>query len=99
MTIPIDADRDQKTFAHTALSIASGASAVIDTRGMSAVTGVTGAASSATISRVDSATAGANSADTAANQNVSSGTRSVLTVDWPFFRITASGGSVWVGLG
>ncbi len=99
MSIPIGADRDEKTFAHTALTIASGASAVIDTRGMSAITVVTGAASSATISRVDSATAGSNSPDTAANQNVTPGSRSVVTVDWPFFRVTASGGSVRVGMG
>lgn len=99
MSIPIGATIDQKVYAHSALSIGSGASGVIDTRGMTALTVVTSAASSATISRVDSATAGSNSGDTAANHTVTPGSRSVLTVDWPFFRITASGGSVRVGLG
>lgn len=98
MTIPIGADKDEKTFAHTPLSIASGASAVIDTRGMSTITAVIGAATSATISHVNPSTAGSNSVDAAANQNVTPGSRSVVTVDWPFFRITASGGSFRVAL-
>ena len=98
MTIPAFATIEQRTFAHLPRTIASGDSVVIDTRGLSTLTVITSAASSAIVSRVDSNGAIADSSDTAANQSVASATRAAIPIAWPHHRITATGGSVRVGL-
>ena len=99
MTIPFGADAATKHFGHTPRTLAAGTSAVIDTRNFSRITITTEAASTATVSRVNSVTAVANSAAVAQNFTVAAATRGVTAVDWPFFRVTAAGGTVHVGLG
>jgi hypothetical protein len=83
-----------KTFGNQVIVVGSGTSFVLDARGMSIVTVITGAASTATVSRVDSDGAVADSGDVAANQSVAIATRLNITVDWPFYRVTAATGSV-----
>ena len=85
-----------KQFGNIVAVVGAGTSRVVDARGMNQLTVITGAASSATVSRVDVDTAGADSGDTAANVSVSTAARLSVTVDWGFYRVTASGGSVRV---
>ena len=63
---------------------------VVDARGMSFLTVVTGATGTATISRVNTDTAIADSALAHANVACGVASRTVVAVDWPFYRITAA---------
>jgi hypothetical protein len=68
-----------------------GAAVVVNARGFASLTIITGSGCTATISRVDSESAGANTGG-ASDQTVAATTKSVITVDWPFYRLSASGG-------
>ncbi len=98
MTIPADFTIEQRSYAHSPRTLTAGTSIVLDLRGVGAITIITSAGATATISRVNSAAAVADSTDTAANQSFSANTRTKVGVDWPYFRVTAAGGSVRVGL-
>jgi hypothetical protein len=89
------ADPEQKLFATLPLVVASGGAAVVDARGMRQLTIITGAGT-ATLSRVDSEGAAADAPEVAGNATVATGTRLVVAVDWPFYRITAAGGDARV---
>lgn len=78
-----------KQFGNITATVAAGASLVVDARGMQVISVIT-AGGTANVSRVDTDTAGADSGDTAANQSVSTATKLSITVDWPFYRITAT---------
>lgn len=87
---------DAKLWANVPKVLAAGSSTVVDARGMSQLTVSTGATSTPTVSRVHSDTACADAAETAGNASVSTATRLSITVDHPFFWITAATASVRV---
>ena len=87
---------DAKVFANLPKVLAAGASTVVDARGMTILTVITGATSTATVSRVDSDAAVSDAAETAGNASVSTATKLSVTVDHPFYRITAATASVRV---
>ena len=87
---------DVKTFGNIVAVVGAGTSRVIDARGMNVLTVISCASSTATVSRVDSDTAVADAAESAGNQSVSTATKLSITVDHPFYRITAATASVRV---
>jgi hypothetical protein len=81
-----------KIFGTAPRSLASGAAVVVDARGHSTLSIVAGAGATVTVSRVDSVSASAHT--TGPNTfDVTAGTHSATDVDWPYYRISASGGS------
>lgn len=80
---------ENKMWANIAVSVAPGGSVVVDARGMTVLSVLTGGGT-ATLSRVDSDTAAGDAAETAGNASVAATTKLSVTVDWPFYRITAA---------
>lgn len=71
---------------------------VFPTQGMARITVITGAGCTATVSRVDSSTASAHTTGTQNSFTVAPTTATVTPVDWPYFRVSAAGGSCRVGV-
>lgn len=67
-------------------------------QGMARITVITGAGCTATVSRVDSSTASAHTTGTQNSFTVAPTTATITTVDWPYYRVSASGGSCRVGI-
>lgn len=92
------------------IALADGQAVVIDARGLSAITIITGSGATATYSRVDSrppktagpaATADVVPADNTGTQNgttVAATTKATITADWQFYRVSVSGGTCRIGL-
>lgn len=81
--------------------IADGAGITLDARGCPVITFITGNTCTLTYSRVDSPSATSHTASevTENGDTVTENTRLSLTVDWPYYRVSAAGGAarVWVG--
>lgn len=77
------------------VTIADGGAGVFDAIGLAKLTIETGAGCTATWSRVDTFNASAHTAQTG-TQGASG--RTVIDIDWPFFRVSAAGGSCRVAM-
>ena len=91
-------DYIQKVFDRTTRAVttlADGEAVVKDALGLAKLTIETGAGCTATWSRVDTYNASAHTAQTA-TQGASG--RTVIDIDWPFFRVSAAGGSCRVAM-
>lgn len=86
----------RKIFNNEVRSLAAAASTVVDTRGMSRLTIITGTGATATVSRVDSANASSHTTGTENSQTVTANTKEVIDVDWPFYRVSSAGGATRV---
>lgn len=82
-----------RVFRQKVYSLAAGEAVVIDARGLSTITVITGAGATATVSRVDDDGASAHTTGTENQFTVAATTRTATTIDWPFFRVSVSGGS------
>lgn len=87
-----------KVFGVGVLELADGESEVIDARAMAKMTVVAGSGATATISRVDSPDATADGPGFGDPADVAAESLSTIDVDWPFYRITSTGGPTRVGL-
>lgn len=76
-------------------SLTDGQAVTLDARGLSRLTIEAGALATVTLSRVDSATATAHTAQT---ETVNADSRSVIDVDWPFYRIDTAGGPARIAM-
>lgn len=79
-------------------TILSGAAVNVDTKGAMNLTIIAGTGATATYSRVDKADASAHTTGTENGTTVSANTKLVILNDWPFFRVSSSGGTTRVGL-
>lgn len=75
-----------------------GEDTVIDARGMSNLTIITGDGATATVSRVDSLGAEAHTEGEENAETVAENTKLVIPVDWPFFRVSSADGPTRIGL-
>jgi len=79
-------------------TLIDGAAHNIDARGALNLTIIAGAGATATYSRIDSKDAGSHTSGTENGGTVSSSTKLTFQNDWPFYRISSSGGTTRVGL-
>lgn len=83
----------------TPVTVTTAAGANFDARGYSYFTILAPTGSTVTYSRVMSMSASSHNSDPATAQGtVASNTMSAVAVDWPFYRVTTSGGSCQVSL-
>lgn len=76
------------------ITLADGESYVINATSAIRITVISSAAGSGNVSRVDSQDADADSVDAWNDTAVAAGAIEVIEVDWPYYRISASGGSI-----
>lgn len=80
--------------------LGDGEAYVIDARALRQLTVITGAGCTATVSRVDTPDAGAHTTGAENAFTVAATTKTTTAVDWPFYRISAAGGSLrWATIG
>lgn len=81
------------------VALADGDARTLDARGCATITLIADAGCTLTYSRVDAPDASAHTTGTENGTTVAADTRSSFTVDWPFWRVSAAGGTarVWVG--
>lgn len=82
-----------KTFRQLPRVLGDGAVEVFDARGMAQLTVITGAGCTVTVSRVDTNDATEHTTGTENQFSVAASTRTATAVDWPFYRVSASGGT------
>lgn len=91
-------DRESHARGAGVTTIPSGGAAVFDARLCLYFSIITDATCTVTYSRVDSPTASAHTTGAANQGTLTSGTILTLPVDWPWYRISTSGGTCRVSL-
>lgn len=91
-------NESRKVFGSVVTALAASEATVIDARGMSQLTIITGSGATATYSRVDTHSASAHTTGTQNGDTVAATTKLVIPVDWPFYRISVAGGTCRIGL-
>lgn len=81
-----------------AKTLADGEAINVDCRRAVRITVITAAGATATVSRVDSGGAAAHTTGAKNQFTVAGDARTTTDVDWPFYRVSVSGGSCRVGL-
>jgi hypothetical protein len=80
------------------VTIAAGEARIFDVRRAVRITVISGTGATATVSRVDSPGASAHTTGTENQFTVAATTKTATDVDWPFYRVSAAGGSVRVAV-
>lgn len=93
-TLGMEANR----FLQGVIALADTNAFTFDARALKNITVITDAGCTATVSRVDTANANAHTAGATNQFTVAPTTRTVTPLDWPFYRVSAAGGTCRVAL-